>query len=133
MNKIQIGITHEEFGRAVKVSPSFMKGHPDARALVDDNLRRTFELDKAKLFPTWDGEPKYVQGPDSVDETVVMKDGSEVPEDVMNEYLDTYSDESTTALSFWVRHPECEPRRHKFHQFGYYALVPKEHIVRGNK
>jgi hypothetical protein len=131
MTEIQIGITHYEFGRSVKVSPSFMKGHPDARALVDDNLRRVFESDKAKHFPTWNGKPKYIQGPDSIDEIVVMKDGSDVPEEVMNEYLDTYADESTTALSFWIRHPECEPKRYRFHQFGWYALVPKEHTIFG--
>jgi len=128
---IKIGVTHEEFGRAVKVSPSFMNSHPDARALVNDNLRSIFEFDKAKHFPDWDGEPKYIQGPDTADDFPVMKDGSELPEDVLSEYLDSYHEESSTALAFWIRHPECESKVFKYHNFGYYALVPKEHIVRG--
>jgi hypothetical protein len=129
----KMGITHEEFGRWVRVSPSFFSSYPEARALVDDNLKKSFELDKAKHFPTWDGEPKYIQGPDAVDEIPVMKDGSELPENVMTEYLDSYHEGSSTALAFWIRHPECELKEFKYHQFGYYAAVPKEHIVRINK
>lgn len=128
---MNISVTHEEFGRAVRVSPSFMSSYPEARALVNDNLRSTFEYDKAKHFPAWDGEPEYIQGPDVVDEIPVMKDGSELPEDVMSEYLDSYHEGSSTALAFWVRHPECESKKFTYHQFGYYAVVPKEHIVKG--
>jgi hypothetical protein len=123
MNDIKIGITHREFGQGVEVSKSFMEHNKDARKLVEDDLMRLFKLGKKKYFPNWYGEPRITQGPDVTHVVPRMKDGSEVTEELYEEYS------SVSELSFFVRHPECEPYSYDVHVFGWYALVPVEYVV----
>lgn len=128
MSEVVIGKTHIEYGRITEVSPELFTQMINAKELINSNLKHMFNADKVKDFSTWDGEPDYIQGPDVTHWTIAMKDGSDVPDELFDEYAKNA--ETGDITLFYLNHFECEPKSYINHQFGYYAVVPMEHLTK---